>query len=74
MAKDKIKSNFDDSDMVVPVLDEKPIIITEKASWEINADIDPGLKAAGLEFLKQGVRARKVAIHCGITIDKIKRI
>jgi len=81
MAKEKIygpkayveQNTQDEDDMINSFLDEKPIVITEKANWEINADIDPDLKKAGLEFLKQGIRVRKVAIHCGITIDKIKK-
>ena len=63
-----------ESNMTSPFLDEEPIVITEKAGWEINADIDPDLKKAGLDFLNKGMHSRKVAIHCGITIDKIKRI
>ena len=42
--------------------------------WEINVDLNPKLKREALELLAKGVRARKVAIHCGITIDKIKRL
>ena len=42
--------------------------------WEINADINPDLKQEGLDLLAKGIKARKVAIHLGITIDKIKRL
>ena len=42
--------------------------------WEINADLNPELKREALELLAKGIKARKVAIHCHITIDKIKRL
>uniref|UniRef100_A0A6M3JYG2 Uncharacterized protein n=1 Tax=viral metagenome TaxID=1070528 RepID=A0A6M3JYG2_9ZZZZ len=50
------------------------MIRKEKSSWRIDADIDPDLKKQGLKFLEQGIESRKVAVHLGITIDKIKRI
>ena len=77
MGKDKPKDHEffkAEPDMISPFMDEKPIVITEKANWRIDADIDPDLKIAGLGFLGKGIPVRKVAIHCGITIDKIKRI
>ena len=84
MVKDKIYAPKPDLDIDIP--DELPtgafvecetiadMIKKEKSKWQIDADIDPDLKKAGIEFLKQGIGARKVAIHLGITIDKIKHI
>ena len=50
------------------------MIKKEKSNWRIDADIDPDLKKQGFKFLEDGIHARKVAVHLGITIDKIRRI
>jgi len=84
MVKDKIYAPKPDLDIDVP--DELPagafveyetiadMIKKEKTIWRIDADIDSDLKKQGLKFLEQGIEARKVAVHLGITIDKIKHI
>jgi len=57
--------------------DSKPIdkqTFFIEPEWEIAAEINSDLKAEAIKLLKDGVSPRKVAIHCGITIDKIKQV
>ena len=66
MVKEKIMEPKTEMDIVPPDEDLGSLSAFKsfsKPKWRIEADIDPELKRAGLEFLKQGIRARKVAIH-----------
>lgn len=59
------------------LMDEQPdetIMTKPEPEWKIDADLPDALMAEALDLLAKGTRARKVAIHCGITIDKIKRL
>ena len=42
--------------------------------WEINADLPAEKIVEGLDLLVRGYGIRKVSVHLGITVDKIKHL
>lgn len=42
--------------------------------WEIDAEIDSAKKLEAMEFLKNGMKTRKVANFLGILPNQIKRV